>query len=221
MGFLLAIAAVQLTGNLLLGTVSLASNSHIEQHIKEALGQNATSYYTTGKFTRPNHYTYLTNPDYDYLIKTEQEKSRITLYVLPKKGIIKMYQEGTKFPSYAAVLYFDGTTKRLMSTGCRTRRTKRYKIQSPMTCNEPGLVKVYALEGKWPTEADIEREVMQKQIIEAVGALMTIAAIVLYIIGFIKYRWVRQLTFVLLGIVLCFAWIFSFIMSINYNSRRW
>jgi len=220
MRFLVAIAGVQLASNLLLGTASLASNPHLERRIKAMLGEHATSYYRTGKFATPNNYTHLMNPNYDSLVKTEAGQSRMTLYLLPKKGIVSRYRHSLEFPSYAAVLYFDASAKRLMSTGCRTLSTKRYKIQSPMTCNEPGLVKVYALEGKWPTEEDIEREVMQKQIIEAVGAFMTIGAIVLYIIGFIKYSWVRQLTFIILGIVLCFVWVFVVIMSINYDIMR-
>jgi serine/threonine protein kinase len=48
----------------------------------------------------------------------------------------------------------------------------------------------------------------------------TIGAIVLYIIGFIKYSWVRQLTFIILGIVFCFVWVFVVIMRINHDIMR-
>jgi len=48
----------------------------------------------------------------------------------------------------------------------------------------------------------------------------TIGAIVLYIIGFIKYSWVRQLTFIILGIVFCLVWVFVVIMSINDDTNK-
>jgi len=219
MRFLVAIAGVQLASNLLLGTASLASNPHLEQDINGMLKQHATSYYRTGKFATPNNYTHLMNPNYDSLVKTEAGKSRMTLYLLPKKGIVRRYQKGAKFPSYATVLYFDASTKRLMSVGCRTISTKRYKIQSPMTCREPGLMRVNALEAKWLTEADMQRQEMLNQITETVGALLRIVAIVLYVIGFIKYAWVRQLTFIILGIALCFVWIIATIMSMVEVSK--
>ena len=214
MRFLLAIAGVQLASNLLLGAASLASSPHLERHIKVMLRQHATSYYRTGKFATPNNYEPLMPPDYDSLIKTEQEKSRMTLYLLPKKGIVSRYRNGSEFPSYAAILYFDASTKRLMSIGCRTIRTKRYKIQSPMDCNEPGLMRVNALEGKWLTEEDIERQEMLNQIV-------VIVAITLYVIGFIRYAWVRQLTYFILVIASCFGLIILSIMDANFGYWRW
>lgn len=203
-----AIALIPLGIGLVCG-LAQATTSYVEKEILDILDQQAQAYYRTGRFTKVKAKDLL-SVEYDYLFKTEAR--RFSVYALPKKGLVNRRGYPIVLSSYAVVLYFDPARQRLVSAGCQTAGTRRLLIAKPERCGTLGLDKVKSLSRVWPTEA--ERRSMEAE--NRVRHVLMVIGIVVYLILFVRYSWVRWAT---VWTLFCGFMIIGFILQVVGSVR--